>query len=576
MKVLLICMGLILISPLAPAQSRAESPRMLNVQAVLLDEGGRVLRDLQEAEIEFSVIDGAGSVYYEETQRVLLVNGAISVLVGDGLNPTTGEPTGGIPYDALKPEGARLLRIQLAEHTIPQEEMELVSVPYSMYSQYAVELTKPIASEQILDGSVALVDLSDELVRYLNQSIAGISRQDLEDHKSETAAHPASSITVRTSLASSAQTNLQAVLDDIDSVLSIYQNQDDVLIDDVTTNANNIVNESQVRNDTDTQIATDLANESAARISNDNEMRASLADETSSRAQADQALDADITAEISARTSTDTNLQTQITNESGARTSADSTINSRISSHNHSGSSGSGGTIDHLSLNNRGAYSHALIDSHINNPAIHFTKAELTPADIDAAEVDHHHDLRYVNESGDDMTGNLNMRGNELTNVGDQNYEVGTKLAELDGRVTQLEQDPDVNPPQPIPKVIAWLRTRDIDTNSNTTSCTTNGIQRDYGLSCIQKAHEPGGYRIFFDQAIDSTRPDNAVMMNYIVQGNTWNDDGAAFGTSGAPNDLISIMATHNGYFEVAIWNVSAGPNNESRSDFMLSVIATQ
>ena len=128
--------GLVLFPILALAQTAA--PQMVNVQSVLVDEGGNVLTDKQEDDIIFSIVDGANTVYYTEVQHVIIINGAISVLVGKGNDPVTGQPTRGIPYDAFSPDGDRLLRVKLTDQSIPQDDLQIVSVPYSMYSQLAL------------------------------------------------------------------------------------------------------------------------------------------------------------------------------------------------------------------------------------------------------------------------------------------------------------------------------------------------------------------------------------------------------------------------------------------------------
>src|SRR3989338_753670 len=110
-KFLVLLFILVLFSA-GPVWSQPAAPPMINVQAVLVDEGGNVLYDKQEEDITFSIIDGAGTPLYTEVQHVVLVNGAISVLVGRGKDPVTGGSTGGIPYDAFDPDGSRLLRIK--------------------------------------------------------------------------------------------------------------------------------------------------------------------------------------------------------------------------------------------------------------------------------------------------------------------------------------------------------------------------------------------------------------------------------------------------------------------------------
>ena len=60
-----------------------------------------------------------------------------------------------------------------------------------------------------------------------------------------------------------------------------------------------------------------------------------------------------------------------------------------ISDHDHSGV-GQGGTVDHTSLTSIGSYSHASIDSHINDASIHFTEASIDHGSISGLGDDDH------------------------------------------------------------------------------------------------------------------------------------------------------------------------------------------
>ena len=181
---------LITIIPFNLQAATNAAPMTINFQGVMTDDGGNILLDKQEDDVTFSIVDGAGTVLYSETQHVYFVHGAISVLVGEGDDVTTGEPTGGIPYDALAPDGGdRLLRIKLGDQSIPQEDLILVSVPYTYYAQYANELSNPIKSDRIEDGTIQQEDLSAELLAYFDASISGVSQADLETHKTSFGEH---------------------------------------------------------------------------------------------------------------------------------------------------------------------------------------------------------------------------------------------------------------------------------------------------------------------------------------------------------------------------------------------------
>lgn len=216
------------------------TPQTINLQAVLVDDGGNVLYDRQEANIIFSIIDGAENVYYEELQNVPVANGAISVLVGNGVDPDDGSATGGIPFDVFEPNGDRLIRLQLQDQSIPQEDLQLVSVPYSYYAEYAMDLKNPIESSQILDGTIAQDDLSQALLDYIDNAINGVSQQDLIDHVNDTGAHAATKISVDNNFTYFAGNNLQSLLEGVDLYVGIQKEKIESLKEEITDLQNQI------------------------------------------------------------------------------------------------------------------------------------------------------------------------------------------------------------------------------------------------------------------------------------------------------------------------------------------------
>lgn len=69
-----------------------------------------------------------------------------------------------------------------------------------------------------------------------------------------------------------------------------------------------------------------------------------------------------------------------------------------LSDHNHSGP-GEGGTVDHASLTSIGTYTHAAIDSHINDTSIHFTVPSIDHGSISGLGDDDHPQYAGISQS---------------------------------------------------------------------------------------------------------------------------------------------------------------------------------
>lgn len=193
---------------ISESQAQAvQTPRYLHLQAILVDDGGNVLYDVQESDITFSIIDGVGDVLYTEIQNVIIINGAISVLIGQGKDPETGQATGGIPLEALSPDEDKLIRFQLSQQSVPQEVLKLASVPYSYYADVALSLANPITSEEVEDGSLQLEDLSENLLAELDRRFLGEGGLSAE------------SVSINNRFVHAAGGNLMEVLENIDHAI---------------------------------------------------------------------------------------------------------------------------------------------------------------------------------------------------------------------------------------------------------------------------------------------------------------------------------------------------------------------
>lgn len=196
-------------------------PPLIHFQGVLVDSGGTVLYDIQEADIIFSIVDGGGTPRYRERQHVPIINGAVSVLVGRG-EVFQGDDLLDNLLGVFELEGDKLLRVRLEDHTVPQEDIQIVSVPYAMIAE---KLSSNIISDNIEDRTIEEVDLSTTLLDDINAQITMLVSDNLTTHQTEEGAHTASSILVDPILMNVAGRNVQRVLQGFDTSISILRNQ---------------------------------------------------------------------------------------------------------------------------------------------------------------------------------------------------------------------------------------------------------------------------------------------------------------------------------------------------------------
>ncbi len=157
--------GLLLIA--GPAISGTQQvPALFNFQGVLLDEGGNPLPD-GISNLKFQISDSAGNVLYEETQDVDVARGQVSAIVGNGLNPLSGAPTGGIPSEAFDPTDTHYLQVEVAGQK-PYDRLEIVATPYSLWADTALRLPDgAITSAMIGKGAIKKEHLDEELMEAI-------------------------------------------------------------------------------------------------------------------------------------------------------------------------------------------------------------------------------------------------------------------------------------------------------------------------------------------------------------------------------------------------------------------------
>jgi hypothetical protein len=194
--------------PCAARAADALVPPVMGFHAALTDEGGNPVAD-GEVAAAFRIIDAAGTILYEEQQRVNSVGGQVAALIGNGLTGD-GAPTGGVPIELLDPRGGRYLQVEVAGMA-PLPMMELATVPYAAYAQEALGVAKE---------AIAFEDLSAAAVEELGKAMTdGAGAQSIVVREELAAPEAAAEIGVASGLASSTATDLQGVLDDLDGAI---------------------------------------------------------------------------------------------------------------------------------------------------------------------------------------------------------------------------------------------------------------------------------------------------------------------------------------------------------------------
>jgi len=582
-----ILLSLLVSAPGYPAEPPPSAPKMINLQAVLVDDGGNVLYEKQEADIVFSIIDGDGSTLYEEVQHVPIVNGAISVMVGRGNNVSDNQPTGGIPMEALIPDGTKLLRIKLNEQSIPQEDLQLGSVPYALYAE---SLSHPIESDEILDGTLIQADLSAELLTYLTDSISNTSSTAITAHRTESGAHPASSISVVNNFTHAAGTNLQSVLSGLDAAIGTRRNQEGEIIEDVGDEI-----AARVAADTAESTARELADATEAGIREAADVVFDLRLDTIESTLLDinnipgNLLTTRLAGTISNSQIAD-NAVTSSKIENGTVTTADMassnisqwTNDSLYITDGNTNWNNEYGFITDGNTNWNNEYGFITDGNEGWDNSYGFITDGNTNWGNDYGFVT---DPETVSISGDELLGDLTFNNTSCMNAYGHNCQVdNVDVSELATRVPAGGAAPvhdhpyapidhthtlSTTLPPPTPQIVAWVRTSNAQTIPVGTCSTDESIiTGSYNINCIKRTSTDGAFDIFLETN-PVPGPDDAVTNGYIVIGNTWGIEG-----DGDPaNGLIGIVTTRAGWFSIQVWD-SQFPSG-SDDDFMLSIIKT-
>lgn len=219
---------LVLMLPLAGSASSPDVPHFLNYQSLLYDDGGNLIPD-GESNLKFRIMDVSGGLLFEEYQRVNVINGYVSALVGNGLD-VNGAPSGGVPVSIFTP-GAQLFLEVTADNYPPEPMLEIVSVPYSIYAEKAMAVADGSISESSLKQNIITREhLKDDLIAQLADEMDTANlvatAADLTNLQTSYSAPTGSaSIGVATGLNYSTGDNVQVVIRDLDTAIANRQTE---------------------------------------------------------------------------------------------------------------------------------------------------------------------------------------------------------------------------------------------------------------------------------------------------------------------------------------------------------------
>ncbi len=222
-QIILIVTMMLLFCPIASAK-QTTVPNVLAYQSVLYDDGGNPIDD-GETDIIFRILNHDGDILFEENQRIDIIRGSVSAIIGDG-EDVDGAPAGGIPSQIFETDNPIYLEVEAGEIP-PTDPMEIVSVPYSMVAGSVVE--GGVNSKAIRNRSIRYEDLSKNLIQNLSSEGGFVSRDGLDKIYREPEA--ASRIGVERVFNYSGANDLQGVLRDLDRAVKTRELKINTLVE---------------------------------------------------------------------------------------------------------------------------------------------------------------------------------------------------------------------------------------------------------------------------------------------------------------------------------------------------------
>lgn len=217
---------LVFVFPVAGNASSPDVPHFLNYQSLLFDDGGNLIPD-GESSLKFRIMDVSGGVLFEEQQKVNVVNGYVSALVGNGLDANNA-PSGGLPVNIFAPEAQLFLEVT-ADNYPPEPMLEIVSVPYSIYAETAMAVADgSIGAAALKQNIITREHLKDDLIAQLADEMDTANlvatTTDLTNLQTTYSAPTGSAnIGVASGLNYSTGDNVQVVVRDLDTAIANRQ-----------------------------------------------------------------------------------------------------------------------------------------------------------------------------------------------------------------------------------------------------------------------------------------------------------------------------------------------------------------
>ncbi len=150
-------------SIIASAESIRQVPLLFSYQGYIFDEGGNFYPD-GATNLKFLILDSVGNILYEEDQDLEVIDGQVSAMVGNGIDPENEASTGGIPSNVFDPVDSRFLQVGVSGEE-PSDPMEIVTVPYSLWSNVALGVVDGAITEDMLgEGIISKKHLSGDLL----------------------------------------------------------------------------------------------------------------------------------------------------------------------------------------------------------------------------------------------------------------------------------------------------------------------------------------------------------------------------------------------------------------------------
>ncbi len=341
MKRIIFFMLIIAFSGTIFAEESPQIPQYFNYSGSLTDDGGNLLPDGTK-NIRFKIVNSAGGIIFEETQDVEIIKGEISAIVGNGINPSSGAPSAGIPAESIEPNDTLFFQIEIdGERTY--DPMEIVSSPYAIWADTALKMPdESITSAMLGKGIITKDHLDQELaIAIFPEGVPkALLPSDTVYTNSIQSFAGASKVGVAADFIYSGSQTVQGVLKDFDMAVKKRQQEAE-----------------WIKSDYVEQIGA----EALARKSEDGIIKNQIENETTERKEADTSIQNQIGVQVGAEASVRQSEDNEIKNQLGAH-SVSTTVHGIVGN--------VVGTTDEQTLSNKTITSTTLEEPILVNPVI--------------------------------------------------------------------------------------------------------------------------------------------------------------------------------------------------------------